>query len=179
MTPSSLLALLASNAKLATAAAATAAVTAGGGLAVASAVTASNTHAQAGLATVTSDPESTTAGSTNTSAPDPESTSAGTPTTTVTCPSGLNNHGAFVSSIAKTKPAPGSAPGAHGKAVSAAAKSDCGKPAGAGSSSDSQSSDTETPDTEAPDGDTGPPSTHSHGKPSTLPGKAGTHAPSH
>ena len=39
MTPASLLALLAGNAKLATAVAATAAVTAGGGLAVASAVT--------------------------------------------------------------------------------------------------------------------------------------------
>lgn len=40
------------------------------------------------------------------------------------CPAGLRNHGHHVSGVARSvKPGPG-----HGKAVSAAARSDCGKP---------------------------------------------------
>jgi hypothetical protein len=129
MTPSSLLALLVGNAKLATAVAATAAVTASGGIAVASAVTPDNPHAAAGLAR---------AAEAHAAAP------AAAPTADEVdlppCPGDVKNHGAYVSSVAKTKPAEGDAPNAHGKLVSAAAQSDCGKPEGAGADADEKSS---------------------------------------
>ncbi|HET6908643.1 MAG TPA: hypothetical protein VFH54_04825, partial [Mycobacteriales bacterium] len=60
------------------------------------------------------------------------------------CPSDVANHGAYVSSVAKTKPTPGASPGSHGALVSAAAQSDCGKPSAEPSSSES-SDDQGTP----------------------------------
>ncbi|HET7530465.1 MAG TPA: hypothetical protein VFJ98_05855 [Mycobacteriales bacterium] len=197
MTPASLLALLAGNAKVATAVAATAAVTAGGGLAVASAVHAApRPHATTvTLSTDSSDPETADAGTTDpetTDATDPETTDAGTGTTdpetaeagdpettdagSTDCPAGLKNHGEYVSSVAHQPPADGSAPNAHGKAVSEAAKSDCGKPSkddatdGSGdpessdASGDPESSDAsgDAESGDATDSDSGPGS-HGHG----------------
>lgn len=51
-----------------------------------------------------------------------------TPATAAPCPADVKNHGAYVSSVAKDPATRGKG---HGKAVSAAAKSDCGKKAGA------------------------------------------------
>lgn len=54
-------------------------------------------------------------------------------TATVTpppCPADVKNHGAYVSSVAKTDKAEDAEPGAHGALVSAAAQSDCGAPEG-------------------------------------------------
>jgi len=117
VTPGSLLAVVATNVKVATAVVATAAVTAGGGLAVASAV--SSGHAGHNVATLAAKPAATHSPGAH-----------GRPATPhVSCPSGLKNHGEFVSSIAKTKPAHGAAANSHGKAVSAAARSNCGKKA--------------------------------------------------
>src|SRR5205807_4419091 len=57
-----------------------------------------------------------------TQAPDPESTPAATPPP---CPGDVKNHGAYVSSVARSA---AHGKGAHhGAVVSAAAKSDCGK----------------------------------------------------
>src|SRR3954465_8912298 len=71
-----------------------------------------------------SDPETTDAQPT-----DPETTDAQDPETTdaapADCPADVKNHGAYVSPVARS--APHGAGGVHGKAVSAAAKSDCGK----------------------------------------------------
>ena len=90
----------------------------------------------------------------------------------------MKNHGAYVSSIAKATPAPSSSPNAHGKAVSAAAKSDCGKkPKGEKSKNPKaenhptgkhSSHPTGKPSTHA----TGKPSSHPTGKPSTLQNKS-------
>ena len=72
-------------------------------------------------------------------------------TATSTCPAGLKNHGAYVSSVAHDKTMVGRA---HGAAVSAAAKSTCGKKATDGTAApepaDTEKADApETPD--APD----------------------------
>lgn len=155
MTPSTLLALLTSHAKLATAVAATAAVTASGGMAVASAVTPDNPHAAAGLAQAAAAQAAT----------HPEAADA--PAADVTlpeCPADVKNHGAYVSSVAKTTREEGAAPNAHGKLVSAAAQSDCGKPAGG-----------DDADTDEPEGAGGPADqandharNHPTGKPDTA-----------
>lgn len=80
---------------------------------------------------------STTTGATTTSAPTttvaPTTTSAGSstsatpiPTTLVpACPEDVTNHGQYVASVAHDKSASGAE---HGRAVSAAARSSCGKP---------------------------------------------------
>lgn len=58
------------------------------------------------------------------------------------CPADVKNHGAYVSSVAKANGghaedgAEETDPGAHGALVSAAAQSDCGKPAGADATGD-------------------------------------------
>jgi hypothetical protein len=130
MTPSSLLALLAGNAKLATAVAATAAVTASGGVAVATAATHDNAHATAGLAKAADARSAAPAAASTADAVD-----------LPPCPADVKNHGAYVSSVAKTKPGDGDAPNAHGKLVSAAAQSDCGKPAGGGDDADENKAD--------------------------------------
>jgi hypothetical protein len=125
VTPSALLALLAGNAKLATAVAATAAVTATGGVAVATGVTADNSHAAAGLAKAAAAPAAVPAAA-------PTADEVELPP----CPADVKNHGSYVSSVAKTKPEAGAAPNAHGQLVSAAAQSDCGKPESAGADAD-------------------------------------------
>jgi hypothetical protein len=79
---------------------------------------------------------------------------AATPTSTAfvlpSCPADVKNHGAYVSSVARS--APKGAEGEHGKWVSQAAQSDCGKPTpGASGSPDAQDSpESEVPDTESP-----------------------------
>jgi hypothetical protein len=60
------------------------------------------------------------------------------------CPAGVKNHGAYVSSVAKTKPGKSAAPNAHGKLVSAAAHSACGKPAGGGEDKEDKAEKRET-----------------------------------
>lgn len=111
------------------------------------------------------------------SAPTPAATPATDVSTAATptplpCPSDVANHGAYVSQVAHDKTLKGRE---HGQAVSQAAQSDCGKPAGA--TADTQASDapeveaTEAPDapdaSESPDGsgDTQKPAkTQKHGK---------------
>lgn len=174
MTPSTLATLIASNAKAAIAIGAIAAAGTGGGLTVASAV--SNSHAQTGLATASAAQSAHQSGTSTTTAGSNDAAPSVTP---ATCPAGVKNHGAYVSSVAHATPAPSASPNAHGKAVSAAAKSSCGKPT-PGSSAD----DSETPATHP----TGAPSSlptqaNPHatqgGAPSTLPSVANSHAASH
>jgi len=172
MKPSTLLTLLSTHAKAATVAVVAAGATAGGGLAVATTV--ADSHAANGLATAHSaqlagsdspDASATESPETDQSSDSPDATdssdSKDVSVTPVDCPSGFKNHGAYVSSIAKTKPTPGSSPGAHGAAVSAAAQSDVCKPSPQPSSSESES---ETPHAHpshpAAPADKGKPSTH-------------------
>jgi hypothetical protein len=69
--------------------------------------------------------------------------------TPLPCPSDVANHGAYVSQVAHDKTVKGRE---HGQAVSEAAKSDCGKPAG--DAADAESSDApEVEASEAPDAD--------------------------
>jgi hypothetical protein len=173
MTPSTLLALLTSHAKLATAVAATAAVTASGGMAVASAVTTDNTHAAAGLARAAEAP----------AAAQPEAGDESTDEVTLPeCPSDVKNHGAYVSSVAKTPREEGADPNAHGKLVAAAAQSDCGKPAGGEDAEDEGEGTGDGPADKADDHatkhPTGKPETTGKpegvGKPETT-GRAGQH----
>jgi hypothetical protein len=101
--------------------------------------------------------------------PAPEATlDAAPPAAPVVCPTDLPNHGAYVSSVAKDHTVTGRE---HGKAVSEAAKSDCGK-----SGEDAaDAEETEAPEveaTEAPDSEDGSEATadtrktekHGHGK---------------
>jgi hypothetical protein len=74
----------------------------------------------------------------------------------------VKNHGAYVSSVARTKPGDGDAPNAHGKLVSAAAQSDCGKPAGGGDDADEKKSDRGKADDNDDDGGA---TNHPSGKP--------------
>jgi hypothetical protein len=171
MNLSTLAALLATHAKVATVAAATAAVTAGGGLAVATAVTADNPHAQAGLAKAAA-AQAAHQDAADEAASDEASTTDAADVTLPECPADVKNHGAYVSSVAKSKPAEGDAPNAHGKLVSAAAQSDCGKPAT--SSDDSEAGDDESDDAAAGHAK-GHTKTHPSGRPDTA-GKSGTHS---
>jgi len=128
-----------------------------------------------------SDPESLDAETTDAQTTDPETTEAQDPETPeaqdpapADCPPDVKNHGAYVSSVAHS--APHGKGGVHGKAVSEAAKSDCGKDkADATEGSD----DPESGDAESGDGsgDTG--QKPDSGKPSHTPSsksKAGAHA---
>jgi len=172
MKPSTLLSLLTAHAKAATVAVVAVGATAGGGLAVATTV--ADSHATTGLTTAASQqaPDSNV---TDTQAPTPtdssEATDAAVTTTTdqspAACPSGIANHGAYVSSVAKTKPSPGASPGSHGAAVSAAARSDCGKP----SPDASESEDSGTPSAH--------PSHPAHPSPASTHGQAGKHGHGH
>jgi hypothetical protein len=109
------------------------------------------------------DPETTDAGDPeSTDAGDPESGQAGDPGsyTLPPCPSDVKNHGAYVSSVAKS--APKGKGGVHGHWVSQAAQSDCGKPsAGSGDpeSSDASGGSTDPESTDASGGSTDPEST--------------------
>jgi len=73
---------------------------------------------------------------------------ASTPSTYAlpSCPPDVKNHGAYVSGVARS--APKGKDGEHGSWVSQAARSDCGKTAGASQSPDP--SETESPQTHAP-----------------------------
>lgn len=96
-------------------------------------------------ATVEPTPEVSTAA---TASPAPEATRTPLP-----CPSDVANHGAYVSQVAKDRSVTGRE---HGAAVSEAAKSDCGKPAG----EDADSEKPEAPEveaTEAPESEDGAP----------------------
>jgi hypothetical protein len=102
-----------------------------GGTAVAAGSTAFVPAGDATVAVATDSPSpevSPTLGVAPTDSPAPVETPV-TPTSPapVVCPTGLPNHGAYVSSVAHDKTLKGRA---HGAAVSAAAKSDCGKTAG-------------------------------------------------
>ena len=121
MIVSTVLSLVSGHVKLATAVAATAAITAGGGAAVTAAVTADNSHATRGLEKAASAKAGEKSRAAKTAEVD-----------LPPCPADVKNHGAYVSSVAKMKFGPNAAPNAHGKLVSAAAKSDCGKPPGGG-----------------------------------------------
>jgi hypothetical protein len=71
---------------------------------------------------------------------------AATPYALPSCPADVKNHGAYVASVAQA--APKGKDGAHGSWVSQAARSDCGKAAGA---SDSPEPDqTDSPETHSP-----------------------------
>jgi hypothetical protein len=124
------------------------------------------------------DPETTDAGTTEASDPetsdaqDPETTDAQTP---APCPSDVKNHGAYVSSVARSAPHGKGAD--HGAIVSAAAKSDCGKPAkdsAGGDSTDPESSDAGSDSTDPESGDASG-DTGTHG--STHGGAGSTHSP--
>jgi hypothetical protein len=129
-----LAALLAAHKTALAAAAFTAATAAGGGLAIAHGV--ADSHSNAPTSTVTASSSSDDSQSDSDASKDSSTNSGVTP---ANCPSGLKNHGQYVSGVAKTKPSPGSSPGAHGAAVSAAAQSDCGKPSPDASSSETES----------------------------------------
>jgi hypothetical protein len=102
---------------------------------------AASTSSDPETADVTSDPEST-------QAQDPQTTDTQT-ATPAACPTDVKNHGAYVSSVARS--AAHGKDGDHGTTASAAAKSDCGKPAQSGDaqSGDDQSGEGESPDPES------------------------------
>jgi hypothetical protein len=169
MSLSTIATIVGAHAKTAAAVLAVSAAT-GGGLAVATTV--ANSHAVPGLAIASAAPnaqsaqttDSVDATDTTTTAPDVTPTASSSP---VTCDS-AKNHGEYVSSVAHaTPPGPG-----HGKAVSAAAQSSCGKSAAddaddsaAGDSDATDSTDTDTDTDDSDSADDG-------GKPTTLPSHA-------
>src|SRR3954453_18631252 len=124
----------------------------------------------------TADPESDDA-----QTPDPETTEAQDPAP-ADCPADVKNHGAYVSSVARS--AAHGRDGDDGKAVSAAAKSDCGKDkadategsddpeSGDAESGEAQSGDTEG-STDSDSGDSG--AKPSHTPPAKSQGKAHAH----
>jgi len=117
----------------------------------------------------TPDPETTDAGTPDPETTDPETGDAQDPTP-ADCPSDAKNHGAYVSSMAHS--APRGKDGEHGRAVSAAAKSDCGKKqhvAGDPESGDTSSAGSDRPKTT---------SSH-HGTSSEGEGSAPAHKPAH
>jgi len=132
--------ILSTNAKAATIAGVAVAATAGGGAVVATTV------ADSAPTTTTVTTQNGTSGDDANEAPDVKDTDApdapdaqessdaqdaGKTVTPVDCgTTAWANHGAFVRSVAHATPSadPSAAPNAHGKAVSAAAQSDCGKP---------------------------------------------------
>jgi len=117
--------------------AAAALVTLSGAAIGASALTGSTTSGTTGTPSVTS----TTSGKADT-ADHPSGT-------TSTCPTGLKNHGADVSTVAHDRSATGEA---HGDAVSTAAKTDCDKPpATKATPSSSTAPKVKAPETEATD----------------------------
>jgi hypothetical protein len=120
-----------------------------GGAVALSQVANTSTTAVAVAADATATPEATvTPSETPTGTPTESATEeaagpAASPTSTAyvlpSCPADVKNHGAYVSSVAKS--APKGAGGEHGTWVSQAANSDCGKPSpGASESADAQDS---------------------------------------
>jgi hypothetical protein len=77
----------------------------------------------------------------------PDVNAGGTTGSSVTCPANATNHGAAVSSVAHQ---PTSGGVTHGSVVSAMARSDCGKPAGAGNGAPSGSPPSGSPPTGSP-----------------------------
>ena len=71
--------------------------------------------------------------------------------TPLPCPTDVKNHGAYVSEVARDKTVTGRE---HGKAVSEAAHSDCGKPAEETESADSDDADKDEADDSDDEGDT-------------------------
>src|SRR3954464_3163568 len=124
----------------------------------------------------TADPESDDA-----QTPDPETTEAQDPAP-ADCPADVKNHGAYVSSVARS--AAHGKDGDHGKAVSAGAKSDCGKDKTdkADGADDPESVDAESGDQKSgePKGSATPKSGHADVKPSHVPpAKSQGHAHAH
>jgi hypothetical protein len=144
-----------------------------GGSVALSHVTPTSQQVVASASSTSADPETT-------QAQDPETTQAQNPETTdaqapAACPADVKNHGAYVSSVARS--APHGKGGVHGKAVSAAAKSDCGKDQTGAGSDDPESSDAESSDTDS-DTDTGTRPTHTppaHTPPANPHAKAHAH----
>jgi hypothetical protein len=95
-----------------------------------------------------------------------ESPSAVTP---LPCPTDVKNHGAYVSQVARDHSVTGRD---HGKAVSEAAHSDCGKPAGEDATEAPEATETEDADTDEQesqdqddaDSQDDTPKAHKHGK---------------
>ena len=122
----------------------------------------------------TADPETSDAQTPDpeaTDAPDPEATDAQPP---ADCPADVKNHGAYVSSVARS--AAHGKDGDHGKAVSAAAKSDCGKDKAdqtdkADGADDPESGGADSSDTKShePKASATPKSGHADVKPSHVP----------
>lgn len=81
-------------------------------------------------------------------APAPTDAAPVSPAATVSCPPDVQNHGQFVSSVARDKTLKGAA---HGAAVSAAAQSDCGKTAADATAATTDTQATEAPEVEATD----------------------------
>ena len=135
-----------------------AALSAGGaGGVIALSQVANSTTTAVTVADATSSPtptDSPTASPTDSPSSSPTATevaAAASPTSTAyvlpSCPADVKNHGAYVSSVAKS--APKGAGGEHGSWVRQAAHSDCGKPTpGASESPDAQGSD--SPESESP-----------------------------
>ena len=130
----------------------------GGTVALTHVTPASHQSVQQTAADTNADPETTDASTPRTT--DPETSDAQSPATTTTqtpapCPSDVKNHGAYVSSVARSAAHGKGAD--HGAVVSAAAKSDCGKPAkdstGSGGSTDPESSDAGSGSTDPESGD--------------------------
>ena len=125
------------------------------------------TDAQAG------DPETTDA-----QTGDPETTDAqASDPATADCTAGVKNHGAYVSSVAHS--APHGKGGVHGKAVSAAAKSDCGKHGSdaSGGSGDPESGDAQSGDPESGDAQSGGQESGDSGERSGAPTSKPSHTP--
>jgi hypothetical protein len=186
MSWSTLATLVGAHAKSAAAVLAVSAAT-GGGLAVATTV--ANSHAAPGLAIAkaapTASPSADSVESTASTTTDSPTVTASTPATSATTPvtcDNAKNHGAYVSSVAHATPTPSGtaspAPNAHGKAVSEAAKSSCGKSAKLAAAGGSDSTDaTDSGGADSGSGDDG-------GKPTARPShpahpKHSGHKPGH
>jgi len=143
MDKSTLATLLSAHAKGLAIAGLAVAATAGGG--VAAITTVADSHSAPGQTvsaaaqnanktdsdTVKTDASHTPDAGESSDATDAAKPTVGAVTPTTTCPSGLTNHGQYVSSVAQSaSPGPG-----HGAIVAAAAQSDCGKPSPQASSS--------------------------------------------
>ena len=146
----------------------------GGSVALSHVTPTSSEQVVTSAASTSADPETTQAQDPETpQAQDPETTDAQTPPP---CPADVKNHGEYVSSVAHS--APHGKGGVHGKAVSAAAKSDCGKsqnasgdPESSDANSGDQSGDQESPDPESSDAQGGSHPTPSHPTAPTEHGK--------
>jgi hypothetical protein len=123
-------------------------------------------------------PETTDAATPEVTDPETSEAQDPTPTSTVTpapCPSDVKNHGAYVSSVARSA-AHGKGAG-HGTTVSAAAQSDCGKPTKDSTGGDSNDSQTSNAGAGSTDPESADASGDSGSQGSANGGAGATHSP--